>query len=145
MHPDSSPDQRAAKAALLALGHSQWFRCRTAAGKRYGIRSSRDPNHYYLVDARHCTCYDGHRRDCKHQLAVRIVVEAARRGISVQQLVEMPAAATVDGLAEMVAERHGPMLDMIREPDGSIRWERARPRPHVPVTAADYDRIFGQL
>jgi hypothetical protein len=41
-------------------------------------------------------------------------------------------------LEEKVAERR-PVLDLIREADGSMRWERSH--NHRPVlTAADYDR-----
>src|SRR5438067_8676020 len=62
----------------------------------------------------------------------------------------MPASDTVDGLAAMVIEP-GPGLGMVREPDGSIRWERHQHTDgtvfHMPrpvATAADYDRIFGR-
>ncbi len=61
----------------------------------------------------------------------------------------MPASDTVDGLAEMVVERQGPVLDMIREADGSIRWERHEHANALPAAtvalAAKYDAIFGSL
>ena len=63
----------------------------------------------------------------------------------------MPASDTVDGLAAMVIEP-GPGLGMVREPDGSIRWERHQHTDgtvfHMPrpvATAAGYDRIFGAM
>src|SRR5438128_629578 len=109
-------DSRFPKAVAIADQAGRWFRCQTAAGKRYGIASSRDPNHYYLVSQTSCTCEDAKRHPssvCKQALAVQI--HCAR--VSGKP---MPASDTVDGLAQMVNERAKP-------------------------TAADYDRIFGRL
>ena len=68
-----STDPRGPKAVAIATDAGQWLRCRTRDGqKAYGIRSSRDANHVYLVTRTSCTCYDGQRRECKHQLAVQL-------------------------------------------------------------------------
>ena len=113
-------DYRFAKAIAIADQAGQWFRCQTAEGKRFGIPSSRDPNHYYLVSRTACTCEDAKRHaspTCKHALAVQI--HCARVAGT-----PMSASDVVDGLAQMVTERHAPVLNMIREADGSIRWDR---------------------
>ncbi len=154
-------DSRFPKAVQIADGAAQWFRCQTAAGKRYGIRSSRDPNHYYLVSRTSCTCEDAQRHPssiCKHSLAVQIhVARVAGK--------PMPASDVLDGLADMIAERKDshcqtcgsrlawrdgadycvtcadpkPVLTMVRHDDGEVSWER-RDR-----LAARYDDIFGRL
>ena len=139
-------DSRFAKAVAIADQAGQWLKCRTHEGRKaYGIRSSRDPNHVYFVTQTSCDCYAAQRHICKHIAAVLIhIARVAGK--------PMPASAVVDGLAEMVAERQGPVLDMIREPDGSIRWERHQhsdgaafymPRP--AATAQRYDDIFAHF
>ena len=71
-----STDPRGPKAVAIATDAGQWLRCRTRDGRKaYGIRSSRDANHVYLVTRTSCTCYDGQRRECKHQLAVQLHCE----------------------------------------------------------------------
>ena len=59
-----------------------------------------------------------------------------------------PASDVVDDLTQTVADRH-PVLEMIREADGSIRWERSHshpaPDPETVRLAAQYERIFGRL
>ena len=69
----SESDPRGAKAVAIAADAGQWAKCTTRDGshKYYGIRSS-DGGHYYLVTRSSCTCYDGQRRTCKHQLAVQL-------------------------------------------------------------------------
>jgi hypothetical protein len=140
-------DSRFAKAVALADQAGQWLKCRTAQGRKaYGIRSSRDPNHVYFVTQTNCDCEDTRRHPaliCKHHIAVLIHIARVAG-------TPMPASDTIDGLAEMVAERH-PVLDMIRHPDGEITWERHNhadgqvsylPRHTRPAaTAADYSRI----
>jgi hypothetical protein len=66
-------DPRGTKAVALATTAGQWLKCRTRDGhKAYGIRSTRDASHVYFVTRSSCTCYDGKRRTCKHQLAVQL-------------------------------------------------------------------------
>jgi hypothetical protein len=66
-------DPRGAKAVAIATEAGQWLKCRTADGRKaYGIRSSRDSDEVYFVTRTSCSCYDGQRRTCKHQLAVRL-------------------------------------------------------------------------
>src|SRR5215831_4219387 len=80
--PESDP--RGPKAVAIATDAGQWLKCRTKDGRKaYGIRSSKDANHVYLVTRTSCTCYDAQRHECKHMLAVRLhvelVLEQARR------------------------------------------------------------------
>src|SRR5260370_38512050 len=50
-------DARSIKALEFAADAGQWLHCRTRDGaKAYGIRSSRNPNHVYLVTSETCTC-----------------------------------------------------------------------------------------
>ena len=71
-----STDPRGPKAVAIATDAGQWLRCRTRDGRKaYGIRSSRDANHVYFVTRSSCTCYDGQRRTCKHQIAVQLHCE----------------------------------------------------------------------
>jgi hypothetical protein len=100
----------------------------------------------YFVSQTNCDCEDTRRHPglvCKYRIAV--LIHCARVAGK-----PMPASGVLDGLAEMVNERH-PVLDMIREADGSIRWERHEhangetsylPRHNQPRT---YERIFGRL
>ena len=125
-------------------------------GFNFSVPSQRTAGHYYLTTQTTCTCEDAKRHAsaiCKHSLAVQI--HCARVAGK-----PMPASDVVDGLTQMVAKRQGPVLDMIREPDGSIRWERHQhagsdtfymPRRQVttdPTTVAlaqRYSDIFGEL
>jgi len=136
-------DSRFAKAVAIADQAGQWLKCRTHEGRKaYGIRSSRDPNHVYFVTQTSCDCYAAQRHICKHIAAVLIhIARVAGK--------PMPASDTIDGLEQMVAERQGPVLDMIREPDGSIRWERSHshstPDAATIALAAKYDAIFSRF
>ena len=80
MATTSSTDLRADRARFIASSASQWLKCHTVAGKRYGIRSSTNPDRVYLVDTRTCDCPDAQRRGlpCKHVLAVRLHVAHVR-------------------------------------------------------------------
>lgn len=69
----SATDPRGPKAVAIATDAGQWLKCRTRDGRKaFGIRSSRDQDRVYFVTRVSCTCYDGQRRTCKHQLAVRL-------------------------------------------------------------------------
>ena len=138
-------DNRFPKAVAIADTAGQWAKCHTRDGqKRYGIPSSKGDGRFYLVTQTRCDYYDAQRHICKHSIAVQIhVARVAGK--------PMPASDALDGLAQMVADRQGPVLDMIRDEDGSSRWERHQhpggdafymPRP--AATAADYVRIFGK-
>jgi len=71
-------DPRGAKAVEIATDAGQWLRCRTKDGRKvYGIRSSANHDEVYFVTRHSCTCYDGQRRTCKHQLAVQLHCELA--------------------------------------------------------------------
>jgi hypothetical protein len=133
-------DNRFQKAVALADGAGQWLKCRTHEGRKaYGIRSSRDANHIYFVSQTSCDCEDTKRHPslvCKHRIAVLIHI-ARVAGIG------LPASDTIDGLEQMVAERH-PVLDMVRHPDGEITWERHN-HPRPVADASTYDRIFGRF
>lgn len=74
IHLDTS-DSRTVKAIELAATAGQWARCHTANGqKMFGIPSSTDPLHLYLVTMTSCTCpsFAHSGRDCKHVIACRI-------------------------------------------------------------------------
>ena len=141
-------DSRFAKAVAIADQASHWLKCRTVeGGKAYGVPSQSTPDHYHLTTQTSCSCEDQRRHPdlaCKHRLAV--VIHCARVAGK-----PMPASDTIDGLAEMVAERN-PVLTMVRHEDGEITWERhehasgetySLPRP--VADAATYERIFGRL
>jgi hypothetical protein len=76
----TTTDPRTDRARFIASTASQWLKCHTVAGKRYGIRSSTNPDRVYLVDTRTCDCPDAQRRGlpCKHVLAVRLHVARLR-------------------------------------------------------------------
>ena len=80
MTTTTTTDPRADRARFIASTASQWLKCRTVAGKRYGIRSSTNPDRVYLVDTRTCECPDAQRRGlpCKHVLAVQLHVARVR-------------------------------------------------------------------
>src|ERR687883_265967 len=84
----TAADPRADRARFIASTASQWLKCHTAAGKRYGIPAQSQPGRYYLTDTRTCDCPGAQRRGlpCKHVLAVRLHVaqvraEQAREGV----------------------------------------------------------------
>jgi|SRR5215469_12180831 len=71
-----STDPRGPKAVAIATDAGQWLKVRTSDGRKaYGIRSSRDSDEIYFVTRTSCTCYDGQRRTCKHQIAVQLHCE----------------------------------------------------------------------
>jgi predicted nucleic acid-binding Zn finger protein len=83
-------DNRTAKALHIAANAGQWIRVRGKDGRplAFGVPSQRNPNVYYLVTTRTCTCVDFKRRGqpCKHVAAVAIYValkraEQSRRGV----------------------------------------------------------------
>lgn len=132
-------DSRFAKAVALADQAAGWAKCRTRDGRKaYGVPSSKGNGRFYLVTQTSCDCFDAQRHICKHSIAVQI--HCARVAGK-----PMPASDVVDGLAQMVSERH-PVLDMILEPDGSIRWERSHQHPAPDADkirlAQRYDDIF---
>jgi hypothetical protein len=145
-------DSRFAKAVAIADLASQWLKCRGADGKKaYGVPSQRTPGLYYLTTRDSCTCEDAKRHAssiCKHTLGVQI--HCARVAGA-----PMPESDVVDGLEQMVIDRQGPVLDMVRHPDGEITWSRhehpSGEITHLPLhaetvrLAAQYDRIFGRL
>src|SRR2546430_482412 len=115
-------DSRFGKAVAIADQAGQWLKCRAkdGRGKAYGVPSQRTPGRYYLTTQTSCTCEDAKRHAsaiCKHSLAVQI--HCARVAGK-----PMPASDVVDGLAAMIAERQGPVLQMVRHDDGEISWER---------------------
>src|SRR5712692_10588403 len=108
-------DSRFPKAVAMADRAGQWLKCRATDGRKaYGVPSQRIPGHYYLTTQSSCTCEDAKchpSQICKHAIAVQI--HCARVAGK-----PMPASDVVEGLKQMVAERHGPVLDMIRHADG---------------------------
>src|SRR6266581_1701945 len=122
-------DSRFPKAVGIADQAGQWLKCHAVDGRKaYGVPSQCALGRYYLVTQNSCTCEGAKRHPsqvCKHSIAVQI--HCARVAGK-----PMPASDVVDGLAQMVAERQGLVLDMIREPDGLIRWEPAS----TPAAAA---------
>jgi hypothetical protein len=67
---------RGPKAVAIASDAGQWLKCRTRDGRKaYGIPSQRKDHLYYVTTRTSCTCYDGQRRTCKHQLAVQLHCE----------------------------------------------------------------------
>ena len=54
----TTTDPRADRAHFIASSASQWLKCHTTAGKRYGIPAQSQPGRYYLVDTRVCDCPD---------------------------------------------------------------------------------------
>jgi len=57
----TTTDPRADRAHFIASAASQWLKCRTVAGKRYGVPSQSQPGRYFLVDTRSCDCPDFQR------------------------------------------------------------------------------------
>jgi hypothetical protein len=110
-------DSRFPKAVAIADQAGQWLKCRTSQGRKaYGVPSQRTAGRYYLVTQTSCTCEDAKRHQgsiCKQALAVQI--HCARMVGN-----PIPASDVVDGLAEMVAERH-PVLEMVRHPTVNSR------------------------
>jgi len=66
-------DPRGAKAVAIAADSGQWLKIRARNGAKYfGIRSSANADEIYFVTRTSCSCYDGARRECKHQIAVQM-------------------------------------------------------------------------
>jgi len=66
---------RSLRGVALAARAASWLRIRLADGRTgYGMPSSDDPNHYWLVSDNSCTCPDHHFRQvaCRHIFAVRL-------------------------------------------------------------------------
>ena len=67
---------RSLRGVALAAQAASWLRIRLADGRTgYGMPSTADPNHYWLVSDTSCTCPSArHSRDgaCKHIFAVRL-------------------------------------------------------------------------
>jgi hypothetical protein len=114
----TSSELRHSKAILIAADAGQWLRPdRLIDGRRaVGIPSQTKRGLYHWTDGVTCSCYDFRRRQqaCKHVIAHRL--DAIARPQQPQ-----PASATVDGLAQMAADK-GKVLEMVREPEGDITW-----------------------
>ena len=146
----TSTESRHQKAFAILAYRSQWLNVRTRDGRTVvGVPSQTKTGLIHLVaaDGSECDCFDARRHLCKHQVAVKL--DRIARGV------QQPASETVDGLADMVeqraADRTGldrifgkprkeqkPVLEMVREDDGSISWQRAADRR----LAERYDDIF---
>jgi len=67
---------RSLRGVALAAQAASWIRIRLADGRTgYGMPSTADPLHYWLVNDTSCSCPDhayGNGRACKHILAVRL-------------------------------------------------------------------------
>jgi len=67
---------RSLRGVALAAKAASWLHIRLADGRTgYGMPSSDDPLHYWLVTPDSCTCPDakyGNGRACKHSFAVRL-------------------------------------------------------------------------
>src|SRR5215831_19929200 len=117
-------DPRGAKAVSIAADAGQWLKCRTADGRKYyGIRSSANADEVYFVTRTSCTCYDGARRECKHQIAVSLFCEAVKEGLY--------AALH----CALVAEQQAPKSE-----DIFTRFEQ----DDRPLPTADLSRILGR-
>ena len=108
-------DPRGPKAVEIATDAGQWLKCRTRDGRKaYGIRSSANSNQVYFVTRTSCTCFDGQRRTCKHQLAVALHCEL---------VAEQKQAADAAKYDAIFGERtESPVLEMVRHADGEISW-----------------------
>ena len=67
---------RSLRGVALAAQATSWLRIRLADGRTgYGMPSTADPLHYWLVTPESCTCPDakyGNGRACKHVFASRL-------------------------------------------------------------------------
>ncbi len=67
---------RSLRGVALAAQAASWLRIRLADGRTgYGMPSTTDPNHYWLVTAESCDCPSfahGNGRACKHLFASRL-------------------------------------------------------------------------
>jgi uncharacterized Zn finger protein len=82
--PTDTTDARQFRADSILAAAGQWIRVRTKDGRplAFGVPSTRDPNHVYLVRPDACTCPDaarGHR--CKHMRAVAAYCQARRKEV----------------------------------------------------------------
>jgi len=120
-------DPRGPKAVAIATNAGQWLRCRTRDGRKaYGIRSSADSDQVYFVTRTSCTCYDGQRRTCKHQLAVQL---------HCQLIAEQQAAAKCDDIFTRFEQDDRPLPTS----DLSRILGRTKPR-HGVIPAALIER-----
>ncbi len=70
-----SDNPRLLRGVALAAQATQWLRIRLADGRTgYGMPSTADPNHYWLVSTDSCSCPDHRIRQvaCGHIFAVRL-------------------------------------------------------------------------
>ncbi len=78
---DSATTARQFRADPILANAGQWLRIRSKDGRplAFGVPSTRDPHHVYLVRPNACTCPDaarGHR--CKHSIAVAAYCQRRR-------------------------------------------------------------------
>jgi hypothetical protein len=79
--PEHPTDARQFRADSVLRDAGQWLRIRAKDGRplAFGMTSTRDPSHVYLVRPDACTCPDsvrGHR--CKHRRACTAYVQRRR-------------------------------------------------------------------
>lgn len=141
----SAEDTRSIRAIEIAAGAAKWLHIREVGTGRvigYQIPSESQQGVWYVTTQTFCTCQDARRRagqPCKHQLAVRLHVELQKASASKPRTKRsvQPAAAPAHA---------GNVLQMIREADGTLSWERAPrtvDRTADVARAARYDAIFG--
>ncbi len=66
---------RSLRGGALVAQAASWFKIKLADGRTgYGMPSTADPNHYWLVTPNSCTCPDHRFRQvaCRHIFAVRL-------------------------------------------------------------------------
>jgi hypothetical protein len=108
-------DPRGPKAVAIATEAGQWLKCRTADGRKaYGIRSSRDSNEVYFVTRTSCTCYDGQRHECKHQLAVQLHCELVAEQ-DAARFAPKPVTANSPELARILGKPRKGFEPIVRE------------------------------
>ena len=111
-------DPRGAKAVAIATDAGQWLKCRTKDGRKaYGIKAS-SGDHYYFVTRTSCTCYDGQRRTCKHQLAVQLHCD-----LVAEQEKQAAAAAKYDaifGERPLTREAHPELSRILGKPQRGV-------------------------
>jgi hypothetical protein len=56
MTTTTTTDPRTDRARFIASTASQWLKCHTLDGKRYGVPGQSQPGRCYLVDTRTCDC-----------------------------------------------------------------------------------------
>jgi len=101
-----STDKRSVRALAVLSTSDRWHRGHTKSGRSFwAVPSSTDPNHFYMVDVRACTCRDHTTRgvDCAHMLAVRLKVAQ----IKATEPKRKPAASVRETLAERETREAG--------------------------------------